>query len=121
MNPLRLQPSLLVFACLLAALLGMTFSPARAVAGAEDAPSVIREQAPRDDADAVLYPAQRIALHFDHARHAKLGTSCVYCHEQATKSRVSADRLLPPPSRCDACHGSNHDHTGRVQAGVGPA
>ena len=121
MNPARSQPLLLLLACVLAAFVGMTFAPGRAAAGPDAAPAVLRRQSPRDDADAVLYPPQRIALHFDHARHAKLGTGCVYCHEQATKSRTSGDRLLPPPSRCDACHGSNHDHLDRVTGGTGAA
>ena len=77
---------------------------------------------PSEDSSNVLYPPERIPLRFDHAHHVKTtGLTCVYCHTQATTSRKSADRLLPPPERCDACHGTNHDHLGRVTAGVGAA
>jgi hypothetical protein len=117
----RLHPSLLAVACVVAALLGLAFTPTRAVAVPETAPGVFRESTASDDRDTAMYPPQRIALHFDHARHAKVGTSCVYCHDQATKSRTVGDRLLPPPSRCDACHGSNHDRLDDVQPGVGAA
>src|SRR3954468_23483406 len=133
MPPLRQESLLLVLACVAAALFGLAIRPGRAQAGT---PPDVRSAAPgssaappdedpgkspEGDTDAVVYPAQRIALKFDHARHAKLGTGCVYCHDQAPKSRASRDRLLPPPSRCDACHGSNHEHLDRVLPGVGPA
>ena len=123
MHLLRQQSLLLVFACVAAALSALA-SPERAQAGS--APAVqssapAASAAPPDDVDAVVYPAQRIALKFDHSRHAKLGTGCVYCHEQATKSRASRDRLLPPPSRCEACHGGNHDHLERVLPGTAAA
>jgi hypothetical protein len=127
MPSIRFQSLLLVAACIAAALFGLAFRPERAYAGAPadlGAPpgtATASAAPPPDDTDRVVYPAQRIAIKFDHARHAKLGTGCVYCHEQATKSRVSKDRLLPPPSRCDACHGSNHDHLEQVLPGVGPA
>ncbi|HVW29200.1 MAG TPA: cytochrome c3 family protein [Polyangiaceae bacterium] len=119
MTPARLFPSLLCVACAVAVLAGL-FTPTRAAADPEPRASVLREAAAEDE-DTVLYPPQHIALHFDHARHAKLGTGCVYCHDGAAKSRVVADRLLPPPARCDACHGSNHEHIGHVEAGVGAA
>jgi hypothetical protein len=133
MSPLRQESLLLVLACVAASLSGLAIGPGRAQAGT---PPDVRSAAPgssaappgddpgkspEGDTDAVVYPAQRIALKFDHARHAKLGTGCVYCHEQATKSRASRDRLLPPPSRCDACHGTSHDHLERVLPGTGAA
>jgi hypothetical protein len=118
MNTARL-PLLLCIACAAAALAAF-FAPARAAAVPETRAPVLRETAPQDP-DTVLYPPQHIALHFDHARHAKLGTGCVYCHDAATKSRVVGDRLLPPPTRCDACHGSNHRQPEHVEPGVGAA
>ena len=116
----RIPSSLLAFACIFAVFVGAVFAPARAVADAEGRASLLRETT-RADVDTVLYPPQHIALHFDHARHAQLGTGCVYCHDSATKSRSVGDRLLPPPSRCDACHGTDHAHIERVEAGVGAA
>src|SRR4051794_35092950 len=115
----RLFPSLLCLACA-AAVLAALFTPARAAAGSDARAALLRESAPQS-VDAVLYPTQHIALHFDHARHAKLGTGCAYCHDAATRSRVAGDRLLPSPARCDACHGTDHEHPGRVSPGVGAA
>jgi hypothetical protein len=34
--------------------------------------------------------------------------SCTTCHDRAKSSKRSSDSLLPPATRCDACHGSNH-------------
>lgn len=114
MTSFRPSSSLLAALCLFAALAAFLSRPTHAAAGAP-------ARAAKDDGSDVLYPPPRIALHFDHARHAKLGTSCVYCHDGATRSRVVADRLLPPPSRCDGCHGTDHAHPERVRAGSGPA
>src|SRR5438034_11440752 len=69
----------------------------------------------------VVYPARRIPIRFDHRRHAKVGTTCVYCHTRATTSRAGGDRLLPPPERCDACHGTDHARAQVVGTGVGAA
>jgi hypothetical protein len=128
MTPLRLQPSLLFLACFAAALFGLSAGPSVARARAGDGPSATGSSVPPTIAarmappqEDVIYPPQRLALKFDHAVHAKLGTGCVYCHERATTSRASRDRLLPPPSRCDACHGTNHDRTDKVTPGVGAA
>jgi hypothetical protein len=98
---------LLVCACALATLLGLAAGPA-ARAGS------------LTEHGTIVYPARRVPITFDHRRHARLGTGCVYCHERATVSRASADRLLPPPARCDACHGTDHGPLG-AKPGVGPA
>jgi hypothetical protein len=113
--PTSLRSLVLLCACVVAALSGALASPTLALAGSP-APA-----ATAADASSVLYPEQRLPLRFDHARHARVGLSCAYCHDQATKSRAATDRLLPPPTRCDACHGTDHEHLGQVEAGVGPA
>jgi len=65
----------------------------------------------------VIFPVQDITIRFNHARHVKeLGMSCTTCHEQTKTSHNSADSMLPKPTRCDACHGSNHRDLTRVQA-----
>jgi hypothetical protein len=70
----------------------------------------------------VVYPGERVPLRFDHRRHVRgIGLSCVYCHTNAATSRRTADRLSAPPERCDACHGTDHEQSGNVAAGFGPA
>jgi hypothetical protein len=60
----------------------------------------------------VIYPQQTHALRFDHSRHVKgLGMTCTTCHDEALRSKKSADSLLPKATRCDACHGSDHRKT----------
>jgi hypothetical protein len=66
----------------------------------------------------VIFPAQKLALRFSHKRHVKgLGLSCTYCHDRAVKSRQSSDSLIPTPTRCDGCHGSDHQNLTRVGGG----
>ena len=58
---------------------------------------------------AAIFPAQRLTIRFNHARHVQgLKISCTTCHERAKTSQNSADRLLPAGTRCDGCHGSDH-------------
>ncbi len=65
----------------------------------------------------VIFPAQRLGLRFDHARHVALGATCATCHDKAKTSRSSADSLLPAGTRCDGCHGTN-PRTQTVTAGT---
>jgi hypothetical protein len=65
-----------------------------------------------------IFPPQKLTIRFDHARHVKeQGLSCTSCHKAATTSEVSADRLLPAPTRCDDCHGTDHADLSLVRAG----
>lgn len=137
-----LRSLVLLFSCVVAAASGAFAHPTMALAGSPAAsgsavtarspgPGSPSRPTPRAAGDAatpesgapstVLYPEQRLPLRFDHARHARVGLSCAYCHTQATKSRSVADRLLPPAERCDACHGTDHEHPDRVEPGVGAA
>jgi hypothetical protein len=59
----------------------------------------------------VIYPAQSLGIRFNHRLHMGLGATCTTCHERAKTSRRSADSLLPPGTRCDGCHGTNHRAT----------
>ena len=107
----RLTPALILFA-FLGAVIALFAAPPQAGAAL----------APRTGPNEVLFPRQSIPLRFNHAAHAgKARLTCLYCHTNAATSRASGDRLLPPPSRCDACHGTRHDQPGGVKAGVGPA
>jgi hypothetical protein len=67
----------------------------------------------------VIFPPQRLPLRFDHQKHVKgLNVPCTACHDAAKTSRNSADSLLPPATRCDACHGTDHRKLSEHRAGV---
>lgn len=69
-----------------------------------------------------IFPPQSLPLRFDHSVHvARLGMRCVSCHLGATSSHAAQDRLLPPPTKCDGCHGTDHRALGRVAPGTGDA
>lgn len=64
-----------------------------------------------------IFPPQQITIRFNHRKHVQeLGLSCTTCHDKAKTSKKSADRLLPSPARCDACHGTDHRDLSRVRA-----
>ncbi len=64
-----------------------------------------------------IFPPQKITIRFNHKKHVReLNIVCTACHDRAKTSRVSVDRLLPPGSRCDACHGSDHRDLNAVKA-----
>src|SRR5262249_14831219 len=68
----------------------------------------------------VIFPPQRLTLRFNHEKHVSdLKVPCTACHERATTSRVSGDSLLPPATRCDGCHGSDHENLADVRADSG--
>lgn len=71
---------------------------------------------PDDDGPSpVIFPQQSLPLRFNHRKHVKqLGVSCTTCHDAARSSQKSADSLLPPATRCDGCHGSNHRNLAAV-------
>jgi len=63
----------------------------------------------------VVFPPQQLTIRFNHKKHVKeLGLSCTTCHDKAKKSSHAKDSLLPPPTRCDACHGSDHRNLSKV-------
>lgn len=62
-----------------------------------------------------IFPPQRLTLRFNHKKHVKeLGVPCTGCHDRAKTSLSSSDRLLPSPTRCGACHGSDHRNLSAV-------
>ncbi len=68
-----------------------------------------------------IYPPQSLTLRFNHKLHVgKEGQRCVACHEGAATSSSVADRLVPPGTRCDGCHGSDHGRIEAVKPGPGP-
>lgn len=69
----------------------------------------------------VVYPRQKLTIRFNHKKHMDkdLGLSCVACHTQAKTSVKADDRMMPKPTQCDSCHGSDHDDLASVKAGDG--
>lgn len=76
---------------------------------------------PDEGPSAVIYPAQHMTLRFNHAKHLgkSIGATCKDCHPGAYTSRSAKDSLLPPPTVCDSCHGSNHTNLAAVKT-AGP-
>jgi hypothetical protein len=69
----------------------------------------------------VIFPPQQLPLRFDHEKHVReLKVPCTACHDAAKTSKKSADSLLPPATRCDSCHGSDHRKNEVVNAGGEP-
>jgi hypothetical protein len=116
---------LLLLLTLLSALLAWCGSPPalaldRAAAGA---PSPIVADALRppgavagdEGPSPVVFPEQAMPLRFNHQRHVKgLGMRCATCHRAALTSQQASDSLLPEPTLCDGCHGTNHRQLARV-------
>jgi hypothetical protein len=104
----------LTCACLLACLLAL-FSPAAATPAPSPLAQAFRPPGslPGDGGPSrAIFPPQILGIRFNHQRHVlELGMSCTTCHEKARTSRNAADSLLPPATRCDGCHGSDHRGT----------
>jgi len=63
----------------------------------------------------VVFPEQALPLRFNHQKHVKqLGMGCGTCHGAARTSQKAADSLLPPATRCDGCHGTDHRNLAEV-------
>jgi hypothetical protein len=79
-----------------------------------NAPVPLHDRPPgatRDDGgpSPVIFPPQQITIRMNHRLHIKeLGLTCLSCHTKAKTSRKSSDSLLPEPTVCDACHGTDH-------------
>lgn len=128
----------LCLACLAALGLGLGAGPARAAPGVVaatqsgpvvhglaplpgDAPVPLQHRPPGAYAgdggpSPVIFPPQTLTIRFNHKKHVKeLGLTCTTCHEKAKTSKQSKDSLLPKPTRCDACHGSDHGDLSAVK------
>jgi hypothetical protein len=93
---------------------------ASALSDGQDVPLVFRPPGAFADDDGpspVIFPEQALPLRFNHNKHVKeLGVGCVTCHATARTSEKSADSLLPPATRCDGCHGTNHRNLSAVSS-----
>jgi hypothetical protein len=89
-----------------------------ALSDGDDVPEALRPPGadPGDEGPSpVVFPEQTLPLRFNHLKHVKqLGVSCTTCHSAAKTSQSSADSLLPPATRCDGCHGTNHRNLSAV-------
>ncbi len=68
----------------------------------------------------VVFPAQKLPMRFTHKKHVSkdgLDMKCVDCHAGAATSAAASDRLLPAPTICDGCHGTNHSDLLKVVGG----
>jgi hypothetical protein len=132
--PLGLLP--LLAALVVAVLLALAVPTAASSPSAGAAPPALPGLGPMPDGSAVpaawlppgaetpdegpsqaVFPPQRVTLRFDHRRHATIGVLCTTCHDGATRSDSAADRLLPAPTVCDGCHGSDHSKLEAVLPG----
>jgi hypothetical protein len=67
----------------------------------------------------IIFPPQQLTIRFNHKKHSgELGLPCTSCHDKAKTSTKASDSLLPKPTRCDACHGTDHRDLSNV-ASVG--
>lgn len=65
-----------------------------------------------------VFPPQKLTLRFNHRFHvAEQKLECKSCHPGALTSRSVNDDLLPRPTLCDGCHGTDHSNLDAVQAG----
>ena len=124
----------LALMCALAALLSWVHAPAapgdlpRVVHGLGASPSGqgLREadRPPGSEPDdggpsSAIFPPQSITIRFNHRKHVtELKLPCVACHD-AKSSKNAADNPLPPATRCDACHGTDHRRLSSVAADPG--
>lgn len=111
---------LLVLAALVAAFVAWCTGPAPALAGPTDAALALRPPGAFEGDEGpspVIFPEQSMPLRFNHKKHVKqLGISCTTCHDAAKTSKNAADSLLPPATRCDSCHGTNHRNLASVSS-----
>ncbi len=67
---------------------------------------------------AAVFPPQKLTIRFNHKFH--VGTQkleCKTCHQGALTSQSVHDVLLPKPTLCDGCHGTDHSNLNAVEAG----
>jgi hypothetical protein len=69
----------------------------------------------------LIYPAQRIPLRFDHARHLALGARCDTCHASAPTSTSASDVLIPAEAACRSCHEIDRAQPAKAMPAGAPA
>ncbi len=92
----------LALALALAATAGAVFAQTRSPA---------RSSSSDDGPSHLIYPTQRLPLHFQHDRHLAMpGMTCVRCHASASSSARVEDSLLPTEASCAPCHSVDRAH-----------
>jgi len=74
---------------------------------------------PDDGPSTAIYPPQRITLRFNHKWHSSMGVQCTTCHQNVPTSESTKTSLIPVPTTCDGCHGTDHSNPNAVLAGRG--
>ncbi len=65
-----------------------------------------------------VFPPQDLTIRFNHKFHVvEQKLKCETCHKGATTSQSVQDVLTPQGTTCDACHGTDHSDSNKVQAG----
>ena len=106
---------LLLLGSVIAVWIAASAGPAGARAPAHALPAGART--PDPGPSPVIFPPQRVPIRMPHDRHVKqLGLTCTECHSAAPRSHRSSDDLLPEGTRCDRCHGTDHDRLDAVSA-----
>jgi hypothetical protein len=74
---------------------------------------------PDEGPSTAIFPPQRITVRFNHKWHASsVGVLCVTCHSKVPTSESATDSLIPAPTTCDGCHGTDHSNPNAVLAGT---
>ncbi len=74
--------------------------------------SVASAKAPPSE---IIFPAQRLPLRFSHAQHLAKKIDCDFCHDEATKSHLASDNLIPKEDVCTTCHQIDRAHPERTE------
>ena len=82
-------------------------------------------ESPDEGPSTAIFPPQRVTIRFNHKWHAGaapngMGLQCTTCHANVATSDSARDSLLPSPTTCDGCHGSDHSNPNAVLAGSSP-
>ncbi len=72
---------------------------------------------PDEGPSLAIFPTQRITFRFNHKWHASIGVQCTTCHAGVPQSTNTREKLLPQPTTCDGCHGTDHRDANNVLAG----
>ena len=68
-----------------------------------------------------VFPPQKLTLRFNHKFHVNVQKlKCETCHKGALTSESVQDSLIPKPTVCDACHGTDHEDLAAVKGGDEP-
>jgi len=73
---------------------------------------------PDDGPSPAIFPPQKMTLRFNHRWHTTMGVQCTTCHQNVPNSESVKFSLIPVPTTCDGCHGTDHSNPNAVLAGT---